>query len=269
DAEDVLHDAYLRWSAVDLAGVNDTKAYLAKVVTRQALNYARAAARRREDYVGPWLPEPIRIDERDVSDDLILAESVSTAMLVVLNTLTPDERVVFVLREVFDFALAEIADIVEKSEPAVRQIAYRARKHVHARRSRVHSADVTRAAEVTAAFFAAVTSGRVDELMALLAPDVVYTADSDGKASAARRPVQGVEAVATLLRGLMRLGQRSPDLRIDTHIFNGSPGVAVHFEGVTQAVFMLRVVDDVVADIYVTRNPDKLRGVSSIRSVTR
>ena len=136
ESDDVLQDSYLRWAEVDLAAVRDTKSYLAQLVTRQALNALRAGARRREEYVGPWLPEPLLLDEQDPSADVVLAESVSMAMLVLLETLSPDERAVFVLREVFGFDYDEIADAVGKSAPTVRQVAHRAREHVHARRKR-------------------------------------------------------------------------------------------------------------------------------------
>ncbi|WP_019697249.1 sigma-70 family RNA polymerase sigma factor, partial [Mycobacterium avium] len=136
EADDVLQDSYLRWSTVDLATVRDTKSYLAQLVTRQALNALRAGARRREEYVGPWLPEPLLLDEQDPSTDVVLAESISMAMLVLLETLSPDERAVFVLREVFGFDYDEIAEAVGKPASTVRQVAHRAREHVRARRKR-------------------------------------------------------------------------------------------------------------------------------------
>ncbi|HYP91691.1 MAG TPA: sigma-70 family RNA polymerase sigma factor, partial [Mycobacterium sp.] len=143
ESDDVLQDSYLRWADVDLTAVRDTKAYLAQLVTRQALNALRATARRREDYVGPWLPEPLLLDDRDASADVVLAESVSMAMLVLLETLSPDERAVFVLRDVFGFDYDEIAGAVGKSAAAVHQTAHRAREHVHARRKRFEPVDPT------------------------------------------------------------------------------------------------------------------------------
>jgi RNA polymerase sigma-70 factor (ECF subfamily) len=165
DADDVLQDSYLRWAQVDLAEVRDTKSYLAQLVTRQALNTLRAEARRREDYVGPWLPEPVLLDGRDALADVVLAESVSMAMLVVLETLTPDERAVFVLREVFGFDHAEIATAVGKSTAAVRQIAHRAREHVQSRRKRFEPVHPDRSAQITTEFLAAAASGDVAALM--------------------------------------------------------------------------------------------------------
>ena len=191
ESDDVLQESYLRWAEVDLDGVQDTKAYLAQLVTRQALNALRAQARRREEYVGPWLPEPLLLDAGDASSDVVLAESVSMAMMVVLETLSPDERAVFVLREVFGFGHDEIATTIGKSTAAVRQMAHRAREHVQSRRKRFEPVDPKQSLELTAQFFATASTGDIDALITMLAPDVVWTADSDGKASAARKPVAG------------------------------------------------------------------------------
>ena len=163
EADDVLQDSYLRWATVDLDGVRDTKAYLAQLVTRQALNTLRAEARRREQYVGPWLPEPLLVDRQqtaaDAAEDVLLAESVSMAMLVVLETLSPDERAVFVLHDVFGFEHAEIASAIGKSAAAVRQLAHRARSHVQSRRRRFEPVDAAMSAELVTSFFAAAATG--------------------------------------------------------------------------------------------------------------
>lgn len=182
ESDDVLQESYLRWAEVDLATVTDTKAYLAKLVTRQSLNALRARSRLREEYVGPWLPEPLLVAE-DASSDVVLAESVSMAMLVVLETLTPDERAVFVLHDVFGFSHDEIASTIGKSAAAVRQMAHRARNHVQARRKRFEPVDPQVSMEITQRFFTAASTGDIDALMELLAPDVVWTADSAGKRS--------------------------------------------------------------------------------------
>ncbi|EUA40713.1 RNA polymerase sigma factor, sigma-70 family protein [Mycobacterium avium subsp. avium 2285 (R)] len=198
EADDVLQDSYLRWSTVDLATVRDTKSYLAQLVTRQALNALRAGARRREEYVGPWLPEPLLLDEQDPSTDVVLAESISMAMLVLLETLSPDERAVFVLREVFGFDYDEIAEAVGKPAPTVRQVARRAREHVRARRKRHPGAgqaiDPKRNAELTAQFLATAASGDVEALMAMLARTppgpptaAAWSAPPAGRWSAPRR----------------------------------------------------------------------------------
>ena len=200
----MLQDSYLRWAEVDLATVRDTKSYLAQLVTRQALNALRAGARRREDYVGPWLPEPLLLDEQDASADVVLAESVSMAMLVVLETLTPDERAVFVLREVFGFDYDEIAGAVGKSAATVRQVAHRAREHVQARRKRFEPVDAATTARDHRAVLHRGRTGDMEGLLSMLAPDVTWTADSGGKATAARRPVVGAEKVAAIMIGLFR-----------------------------------------------------------------
>ncbi|MYR05232.1 sigma-70 family RNA polymerase sigma factor [Gordonia sp. SID5947] len=269
DADDVLQESYLRWADVDLGTVDDTKAYLAKVVTRQALNLLRASSRRREQYIGPWLPEPILLDERDAAQDLVLAESVSTAMLVVLETLSPDERVVFVLREVFGFGHDEIAEMIGKSDAAVRQAAHRARAHVQARRRRFVPVDASRTTEITEAFMAAAESGEIETLMTLMSPDVVFTTDSDGKASAVRRPIRGALAVARLLAGFSRVGGHLADFRVEPAIYNSLPGMRIHFDGELQGVLVLDVVDGLVADIYAVRNPEKLTGVGQPRRISR
>lgn len=269
DADDVLQESYLRWSDVDLDTVADSKSYLAKIVTRQALNALRSSSRRREDYIGPWLPEPILLDERDASADLVLAESVSTAMLVVLESLGPNERAVFVLREVFGFSYDEIAEMIGKSGAAVRQTAHRARGHVQARRPRFEPVDEARAADVTNAFLAAASSGQVERLLTILAPEVVFTADSGGKASAVRRPIRGALAVARLLAGFTRVGTLHPDFRMEPAIVNSLPGMRVYFEGRLQGVFVIELSDGLVHNIFAIRNPDKLTGVEVRRSIAR
>lgn len=269
EAEDVVQETYIRWATVDLDGVADVKAYLAKIATRQALNAVRSRSRSREEYVGPWLPEPLLLTDHDAIDDVLLAESVSTAMLVVLDTLGPDERVVFVLREVFGFRHDEIADIVGKSVAAVRQTAHRARDHVQARRPRFEPTSTAQAEKVIDEFLRAAVSGDLDGLLDLLAPDVVYRADSGGKASAARRPVAGADKVAALFVGLMRIGAREPDLRIEVGLYGALPGLLVAFGGQTQLIMSFRSVQGRIHDIYVWRNPDKLTAAEQVATITR
>ena len=203
DAEDVLQETWLRWAAemVDLGEVREPRAYLVRITTRLALNRIRTLARRRESYVGPWLPEPL-LTAPDVAEDVELADSVSTAMLLVLETLTPTERAVFVLREVFDLPYDEIAAAVDKSAPAVRQIAHRARSHVEARRPRQQ----VRRDEQTAVverFLAAVSTGDLQGLLDVLSPDVVLITDGGGRKQAALRPIRGVEKVLRFLAAVM------------------------------------------------------------------
>jgi RNA polymerase sigma-70 factor (ECF subfamily) len=269
ESDDVLQDSYLRWAQVDLSTVHDTKSYLARLVTRQALNALRAGARRREDYVGPWLPEPLLLEEHDPSADAVLAESVSMAMLVLLETLGPDERAVFVLREVFGFDYDEIAAAVGKSAAAVRQVAHRAREHVQARRKRFAPVDPEQNARVTAEFMAAAASGNVQAVTALLAPDVVWTADSGGKASAARRPVVGAQKVAAAVIGIVRLGTRIPDVRVETVVCNAAPAVVIYSGDRLEGIFTVEIVDGKITNFYAMRNPDKLAAATTVRHISR
>jgi RNA polymerase sigma-70 factor (ECF subfamily) len=269
ESDDVLQDSYLRWAAVDLSTVHDTKAYLARLVTRQALNALRAEARRREDYIGPWLPEPLLLEPDDASADVVLAESVSMAMLVVLETLTPDERAVFVLHDVFGFDYDEIASAVGKSVPGVRQIAHRAREHVHARRKRFEPVDAVTTARITEQFLTAASTGDTEGLLAMLAPDATWTADSGGKASAARRPVVGAEKVARAVIGLFQRGQQLPDVRVKTAIYNSVPAIVIHSGEHLEGVFLVEIVDGKITNFYAMRNPDKLTGVAIRRQISR
>lgn len=267
EADDVLQDSYLRWADVDLSTVRDTKSYLARLVTRQALNALRAQARRREEYVGPWLPEPLLLEDQDASADVVLAESVSMAMLVLLETLTPDERAVFVLREVFGFDYGEIAEAVNKSEAAVRQVAHRAREHVHARRKRFDDIDPERNARITQQFLVSAASGDVDALLAMLAPDAVWTADSGGKVSAARKPVVGAERVARAVAGLMRKARER--LRVETVTCNSAPAVLFYLDERLEGLITVEIVDEKITHFYVMRNPDKLAALVNAREISR
>ncbi|OBI52648.1 RNA polymerase sigma-70 factor [Mycobacterium sp. E796] len=269
EADDVLQDSYLRWADVDLSAVRDTKSYLAQLVTRQALNALRADARRREEYVGPWLPEPLLLDDQDPSADVVLAESVSMAMLVLLETLSPDERAVFVLREVFGFDYGEIAEAVGKPAPTVRQVAHRAREHVRARRKRFDATDAERNAEITAQFLATAASGDVEALMAMLAPDATWTADSGGIVSAARRPVVGAERVARAIVGLMRKAAGFAGVRVDMVTCNSAPAVLLYLGERLEGVITLEIAGDKITNFYVMRNPEKLAAMATARDISR
>jgi RNA polymerase sigma-70 factor (ECF subfamily) len=263
DAEDVLQDSWLRWSDVDEASVHDPRAYLVRLVTRQALNRMRTVRRRREAYVGPWLPEPVATTP-DVADDVELTDSVSFAMLVVLETLTPLERAVFVLRDVFGFEYDEIATATERSPAAVRQVASRARKHVQARRPRV---DVTAdGGEVAQRFLEASVTGNLQGLLAVLAPDVVLTADGGGIMKAALRPIVGADKVARFLAGV-----RPPELVVDTEWtqVNGRPAVRLSLDGVLDSIVSVDVRDGLVREIFLVRNPAKLGHLDEAVGLTR
>jgi RNA polymerase sigma-70 factor (TIGR02957 family) len=264
DAEDVVQETWLRWSSVALDDVREPRAYLARIAARLALNRVRTLARRRETYVGPWLPEPL-LTAPDVADDVELAESVSTAMLMVLETLTPTERAVFVLREVFGFGYDEIAGAVEKSEAAVRQVAHRARSHVAARRPR---ATVTPAehAEVFARFEAAAVDGDIQGLLDVLAPDVVLVTDGGGVKKAALRPIHGVEKV---LRFLAAVAGDTPADRVEVASVNGAPALLMWAGGVLDSVANARLEDGLVTELYFVRNPEKLSRLSSVVPLAR
>ena len=264
DAEDVLQEAWLRWADVDHSQVRDPRAYLVQVVTRQALNQMRTLSRRREQYVGEWLPEPL-LTSPDVADDVELADSVSIAMLTVLETLGPTERAVFVLREVFDMPYGEIAEAIGKSTPAVRQIARRAREHVTARRPRVKVSRSEQQA-VVERFLDAFRTGQLHELMEVMAPDVVLIADGGGLARAARSPVQGAERVAKFLS---RAHQVVAALETTTVWLNGAPAGRLEFDGELGATVSLAVEDGRVTRIYVVRNPRKLVRVGQAVELAR
>ena len=253
DAEDVVQETWLRWADVDQAEVRDPRAYLVRIVTRQALNRLRTLARRREDYVGEWLPEPL-LTSPDVADDVVLAESVSMAMLTVLETLGPTERAVFVLREVFDMPYDEIAEAVGKKPAAVRQIAHRAHEHVASRRPRMQVGQAEQQA-VVERFLAVLHSGDMQGLFDVLAPDVVLVADGGGEVAAARQPVEGVESVAAFLSGFTRFAS-SADVRVVW--LNGAPAVLVDVDDELNTAVSLVIEGERVSRIYAIRNPHKL-----------
>ncbi|MEN3263261.1 RNA polymerase sigma-70 factor [Pseudonocardia sp.] len=254
DAEDVLQETWLRWAGVDLDTVQNQRAYLVRITTRQALTRLRTLGRRKESYVGPWLPEPL-LTAPDVAEDVELADSVSMAMLLVLETLTPTERAVFVLREVFDLAYAEIAGAVDKSPAAVRQIAHRARAHVAARRPRgvVSPAETRDALE---AFQRAVETGDMQRLLDILAPDVVLVGDGGGVVQAVPRPIVGADKVARVLAaGLGRIGAAAS---LQPAQVNGYPALILRLNGELDTVMAVRIDDGLITGLYAVRNPEKL-----------
>ena len=265
DAEDVLQETWLRWAGVDLGTVRDQRAYLVRITTRQALSRLRTLRRRKESYVGPWLPEPL-LTAPDVAEDVELAESVSMAMLLVLETLGPTERAVFVLREVFGLEYDEIAEAVGKSPAAVRQIAHRARAHVAARRPRgVVSAAETRGA--LEAFQRAIETGDLQGLLDMLAPDVVLLGDGGGVVQAVVRPIVGAGRVARLLAiGLPRIGGQ---VSVEPVQINGSPALIIRLNGEIDDVVAVRIDDGLVTGLYVVRNPEKLSRVERETAVSR
>jgi RNA polymerase sigma-70 factor (TIGR02957 family) len=253
DAEDVVQETWLRWDPVDKATIEDPRAYLVRIATRQGLNRLRAVQRRREDYVGEWLPEPL-LTGPDIAEDVELADSVSIAMLTVLETLKPAERAVFVLKEVFDFPYEDIAQAVDKSPAAVRQIAHRAREHVAARRPRI-DVDHNEQQRVVERFMAAIESGRVQDLLDVLAPDVVLVADGGGQVGAALRPIRGPKTVARLLS---RFRSIVPDAMVAPMTLNGAPGARIELDGALNTAISVVVENGRVTRIYSIRNPHKL-----------
>ncbi len=265
DAEDVLQETWLRWAGVNLETVRDQRAYLVRITTRQALTRLRTLRRRKESYFGPWLPEPL-LTAPDVAEDVELADSVSMAMLLVLETLTPTERAVFVLREVFDLAYDEIAESLSKSPAAVRQIAHRARAHVAARRPRgVVSPAETRTA--LKAFQRAAETGDLRRLLDMLAPDVVFLGDGGGVVQAVRAPVVGAAKVARLLT--IGLGRIAGEASLQPVQVNGYPALILRIHGQIDSVIAVRIDDGLVTGLYTVRNPEKLSHLEQETSLRR
>jgi RNA polymerase sigma-70 factor (TIGR02957 family) len=270
DAEDAVQDAWLRWSAAPRADVLDPRAYLARVVTTTALNRLRSARARREAYVGPWLPEPLLTEAGpDAAERAELAESVSVAMLVVLESLTPEERAVFVLREVFGFGHAEIGAALGRPAPTVRQLAHRAREHVQARRPRF-DVDWNQQREVTERFLAAAAGGDIESLMTVLAPDVTLLTDGGGKTRAALRPIVGARKAARFLVGIAGrpyLGTPPSEMTVTAAEINGSPGTLITAGGRTVAALTLTVSSGRITAIQLLANPDKLTAITAGRTL--
>ena len=250
DAQDILQETWLRWTGVDLDQVRDQRAYLVRITTRQALSRLRTLRRRKESYVGAWLPEPL-LTAPNLAEDVELAESVSMAMLLVLETLAPVERAVFVLREVFDLEYDEIAKAVDKSPAAVRQIAHRARAHVSARRPRGVGprAETQDALE---AFRQAIETGDLQRLLDILAPDVVLVGDGGGVKQAALTPIVGADAVAHVL------GKIAAAAALQSAQVNGHPALIIRLNGAIDTVMAMRIDDGLIAGLYAVRNPEKL-----------
>jgi RNA polymerase sigma-70 factor (ECF subfamily) len=292
DAEDVVQEAWLRWSGTDAANnstyvsVDDPKAFLVTVVTRLAIDQLRKAQTRKEAYVGPWLPEPVLTDAAagvgvglgsaaavgaaDAADRVVLDDTVSLAMLLVMETLSPLERAVFVLREAFDYSFAEIATMLERTEPAVRQLLVRARNHVQDKRPRYPLDDASRRS-IADRFLSACTGGDIKPLLELLAPDVVMTADGGGVVNMARRPVEGADEVARFLLGIARLFAKFVAEGVDYQLLpspvgvNGSPALVALLDGRVWAVYTLELdAEGRITDILGVGNPAKLDAVQRL-----
>ncbi len=258
DAEDVVQDAWLRWNGTDQEQVSDPEAYLVRITTRLAIDRLRSAQSRRETYVGPWLPEPV-LTSPDVAESVALSDSVSTAMLLVLESLSPLERAVFVLREAFGYSHAEIATIVERSEESVRQTAMRAREHVSAQRRRYDTDLATRRAAAQA-FMAACAGGDVKGLMDILAPGVTLVSDGGGLAPAPRKEIQGMELVAKAF--ITFAGRMPEDPRTAVVDINGGPGLVVYSGDTPVVGVTFHLVDGAIETIHLISNPEKLAGLA-------
>lgn len=257
EAEDVVQDAWLRWSRVDSTAVSDAEGYLVRVTTRLAVDRLRSARVRRESYVGPWLPEPM-LTSPDVAENVVLADSVSTAMLLVLEALSPVERAVFVLSEAFGYSHAEIAGFTGRSDASVRQIAHRARKAVGTRRRR-YDTDPEIRQQVTERFLEACLGGDLNALMEILAPDVILVSDGGGFTGAPRKPIRGIVYVA---RAIVVLSKRRPagsDARL-LHV-NGGPGIVIYSGRTPVLALTLHLADGAIKEVHVVSNPEKLHGV--------
>ncbi|MBC9911141.1 RNA polymerase sigma factor SigJ [Chitinophaga varians] len=260
DAEDVVQETWLRWSAVDPLQVHDPRAYLVRIVTRLSLNHMRTLSRRREEYVGQWLPEPL-LTSADMGKDPDLMQHVSMAMLIVLETLGPTERAVFILHDVFGMPHGEISEVIGKSASAVRQIAHRARQHVAARQSRKHVTQAEQQA-VVERFLSALQTGQLQQLMEVLAPDVVLTADGGGLVPAAKLPVHGAALIASLLV------QPNRQVSATCVWLNGEPGGRIEINGTTAAVGFT-IENGLITQIYAVANPEKLTRLDQPVELTR
>lgn len=266
DAEDVLQDAWLSWDRADRSAVLNPRAYLVRTVTNLSLNRLTSARATRETYIGPWLPEPLLTEQlptvSDGAEEVETAEAVSTAMLVVLESLSPLERAVFVLREVFGYAYAEIAEVLGRAEATVRQTGHRARAHVRARRPRFATEPGQRG-EVTRRFLAACAGGDLNAVMELLAPEVTAWSDGGGKVTAARRPLHGADHVARWLLGMLA----KPSLQavtLESARVNGEESVVFVYGGVARAAltYDLDAVDGRVVNLRLQVNPEKVAGLT-------
>ncbi|MGX7758292.1 RNA polymerase sigma-70 factor [Streptomyces angustmyceticus] len=264
DAEDVVQDAWLRWSGADRAEVREPRGYLVRITTRLAIDRLRQVQSRRESYVGPWLPEPLATDigatAPDTAERAVFRESVTLAVLVVLESLSPLERAVFVLREAFGYPYAEIAAVLDRSEAAVRQLAGRARRHVEEGRPRFE-VDQERQRELTERFLAAAAGNDLAGLLSLLAADARLVGDSGGKAKAPRRIIESADKVARFLIGVTR--SVPPGMEFGLLELNGQIALLARQDGVPDTVLQFGVRGGRIQTVYVVRNPEKLASLAA------
>ncbi len=259
EAEDIVQETFLRWQQTDGEDVRSPKSYLSTIATRLCIDQLRSARAQREEYIGPWLPEPLTAEHIPPMDDrLALADSLSMAFLLLLQTLTPTERAVFLLREVFDYDYGDIANIVDKSESNCRQISRRARQRVVDRQPRfdVASEEVTRMME---RFLHAATTGDMDGLLSLLADDATLWSDGGGKVVAAVNPIHGADKITRFFLGLLKKAPAGFAVRLAA--INEQPGIIAYVNGRPQSVAAFDVLDGKIHAVRVVVNPDKLRRV--------
>lgn len=262
EAEDVVQEAWIRWSRVDHAEIEEPRAYLLTVTSRLALNRLRQLATRRERYVGPWLPEPVASGPDPRADGAAaaqLADEVSMAMLIVLESLSPLERAAFVLTEVFELAAPEVADVLDRSPAAVRQLVHRARSHVAARQPR-QAVDAERHRQVTEHFRAAASGGDVATLLELLAPDVVLVTDGGGVKRAALRPIHGADKVLRFFGAVMSKPEAAGGT-FGLRRVNGETAIVVSYPDGVDSVVFVTVEGDLITALHAIRNPEKLGAV--------
>jgi RNA polymerase sigma-70 factor (ECF subfamily) len=258
DAEDVVQEAYLRWQRVDTAQVRNAEAFLTTVVVRLSLDELQSSRARREHYVGPWLPEPLLVDEHDPAAAAELADSLSMAFLVMLETLGPDERAAFLLHEVFGYDYDAIATMLDKQPAACRQLVSRAKRRVGERRHR-YDADRERGRELARTFQEACATGDVDAVMALLSEDATLWTDGGGVVKAARRVIAGARKVARFLVAVAPT--LPPNAEMHDAIVNGQPGTVITDDGVVVVAIAYDILDDRIVGVRVVSNPDKLAAV--------
>ena len=258
DAEDIVQEAYLRWQGTDRGHVRSPEAFLTTVVVRLSLDQLRSARVRRESYVGPWLPEPLLVDEHDPATAVELSDSLSMAFLVLLESLSPAERAAFLLHDVFGYPYGDIAAMLERPETACRQLVSRARREVEQRRHR-YDADVQRGRELARRFQSACVSGDFDGMLALLADDVTVWTDGGGVVKAARRPVSGARKAARFLIAIA--ADTPPTTVVQEALVNGQPGLVLYDADAPFATLTFEVLDDRIAGVRVVTNPHKLAAV--------
>ena len=261
DAEDMVQETFLRWQKSSLDNIESPKSFLATIITRLCIDHLQSARVQRESYVGPWLPEPLLDTAVSSEGAIVLSESISIAFLVLLENLSPAERAVYLLREVFEYGYSDIAQMVNKSEAACRQLVRRARQHLQTHRPRFTAAP-EEPEQLTAEFFQACLEGDATKLFSMLAEDVVEWSDGGGVVSAARKPIIGRDKVARFMMGLAR--QAPPTFVPRFGIFNGHPGIIGYVDGAPFTVVVLEIRDDQIQNIYSVVNPEKLRHIPSL-----